>query len=308
MKRRRSLLIIVVFLTSIVVGCAASYLWPNVTIPVAVDEPIEILDYSPSNLNLFPGERENITILVYNHAPLNYTVIFDFQLNDTMYQKSFIRSSDYSYPVPPGECSLSGWLLVEPDAPQTSATLTISVKRVRPGVTPPSQANLLEENWDSLANWIIDPRATLVEINPPGQLHTYGGFPYRRMPFPEQFTIEFRLKVDSFADGFAFVQVYTSRAFRFLAIYGDRIRFGSGNTGFEWVDIITDNDWHVWTMLIDVSIEDTKIYRDGVFLTTFTTTEFTDYPLVSRIVLGSFHATTCETHWDYVYISTGLLP
>jgi len=308
LKKNQYALISAILLIAIVAGVTASYLWPNVTIPFAVEEPIEILDYSPLNLNLFPGETENITISVYNHAPLNYTVMFDFQLNETAYQSSFISFSDDSYVVPPGEHNLTAWLLVEPDSPPINAALTIGVKRMRPGTTPPSsEADLFEENWDSLESWAVDSGATLAEIAPPGQFHTFGGFAVHYMGFPVQFTIESKLKVDSFGDGYAQIQLYTSHSHRLFRIFADRIEVGSSSAGIDEFSVSTDSDWHLWTVTVDENVQETKVYKDDLYLATFTKATLRN-DLTQRLYAGSERTTTCETHWDYLHISTGLSP
>ncbi|UCE96824.1 MAG: hypothetical protein JSV51_04345 [Candidatus Bathyarchaeota archaeon] len=309
MKRRNAILAIA-FLLAFIVGVAAlNGLWPSIILPVTVEEPIEILNYSPLSLDLLPGETENITISVRNHATFNYTVTFDFYLNDSVYQRNFIIFSDETHIVQPGDNSLITWLYVETDAsPLLNATLRIDIRRIRTGeAPPPSQPDLLQENWDSLQNWQIDSRSTLVEIDPPGQLHTLGGFATHFMTFPSEFTIEFRLKIDSFGDGYASFQTYTSRAFRVLRIFADKIEVGSWNAGFEEFLVVTDNEWHLWKMIVDEDTHETAVYRDGDLLSTFTRAEIR-YDLTQRICIGTGRGMTCESHWDYLDIYTGLSP
>jgi len=276
-----------------------------------VEEPIEILNYSPTSITLFPGEFENISITVQNHANLNYSVIFSYQLNDTAYQYSFVTFSNEIYEVSNGVHTLDAWLQVEPNAPSNNATLIINVQRVKPGESPPppSQADLLEEHFNNLAQWHIDQDSILVEINPSGQLHTVGGFATHLVHFPAKFTIEFKLKVDTFGgtDDGAIFHILTSRSGRAFNIYSDRIAMGNGIVGFEEFSVSTDNDWHVWKLIFDEDIQEASVYKDGGLLTTLTRAEIRS-DLVERIYAGSKRGGATETHWDYVFISTGLLP
>jgi hypothetical protein len=301
---------ITTILLLLIIGVAAYNLWPSVTLPVSVTEPIEILDYSPTSLNLYPGESENISITVQNHAPLNYSVIFHFQLNDTAYQNLFITFSTTVYTVPNGIHILHAWLAVDPDAYAVEASLDIEVQRVKEGeLPPPSQADLLAEHFNTLASWYIDPAAILVEIDPPGQMHTIGGVAVYYLPFPEKFTIEFKLKIDTFGapDDRAVFQIYTSRSCRIFHIKPDKIEMGTGIIGFEEFAVSTDNDWHIWKLVVDEEVQEATVYKDGSPLNVFTRAAIRD-DLTQRIFTGSNRGGGAETHWDYVFISTGLHP
>jgi hypothetical protein len=292
----------------LILGVAAYNLWPNVTIPISVTEPIEILNYSPTSIELFPGEFENISITVQNHADLNYSVILSYQLNDTAYQHSFVTFSNEIYEVPNGVTGLDAWLLVEPNAPAINATLIIDVQRVKPDEPIiPSQADLLEEHFNDLARWNKDSASTLVEINPSGQLHTIGGFAYHYLSFPAQYTVEFKLKVDNFDEHPAGFQVYSSRSQRTFHIYSNKIAVGNGIVGFEEFSVLTDNNWHAWKLVIDEDTQEASVYKDDAHLATLTRSTVMS-GLTQRIYTGTERDCVTEAHWDYVFISTGLNP
>ncbi|MDH5461830.1 MAG: hypothetical protein OEX09_06390 [Candidatus Bathyarchaeota archaeon] len=121
-------------IVSILIPCAgsgvlASYLWPNITIPFEVKEPIQILNYT-SELSLFPGETKYINVTVQNHASINYNVTFEFQLSEPTYQTTYVTFSDEIYTVDPGEQQLAAWAKVDQRAPAVTCSLTIDLKRV----------------------------------------------------------------------------------------------------------------------------------------------------------------------------------
>jgi hypothetical protein len=66
-----------------------------------------------------------------NQASLNYSVVLDFQLNDTHYQENYVTISSEVYTVVPGEQTLNASLSVKSHAPSTAALLTVEVKRVQ---------------------------------------------------------------------------------------------------------------------------------------------------------------------------------
>jgi len=125
---------IVVLLISGIGLSVLAYVWQSVTIPFEVKEPLEILNYT-SELSLFPGETQEFNITLQNHASINYSVVFDYQLDDSLYQANYVRFSDETYNVSSGVQTLTTWLFVEPNAPPTQASLTIILLRIKP-VTP----------------------------------------------------------------------------------------------------------------------------------------------------------------------------
>ncbi len=136
--------LIVVFLISGIAVPLLAYLWQSVTIPFEVREPLEIISY-PSEFSLFPGETIEFDITLQNHASINYSVMFDYRLDDSYYQANYVRFSDEPYNVTPGLQTLAAWLFVEPNAPPTQASLTINFLRIKPeGPT----TTIFEDNFE----------------------------------------------------------------------------------------------------------------------------------------------------------------
>jgi len=133
--------LIVVLLVSGIAVPLLAYVWPSVTIPFEVKEPLEILSY-PSGFSLFPGETIEFDITLQNHASINYSVMFDYRLDNSYYQANYVRFSDEAYNVTPGTQTLNAWLFVEPNAPPTQASLTIDLLRIKP-ITPTAPASLV---------------------------------------------------------------------------------------------------------------------------------------------------------------------
>jgi len=132
----------------------AQYLSLSVIMPVEVKEPLEILNYTPSEISLFPGENESITVTVMNHAPVNYSLTLDFQLNDTRYQRNYAKFSDEIYVVLPGQRELTTWMMIEKNAPAAHLSLAVTILRSRQIL---SGALLFEDFEDgNLDAWIGD--------------------------------------------------------------------------------------------------------------------------------------------------------
>lgn len=123
-----SMLVIVLLVAGIGVGVLANYVWPRVTVPFTVDEPIEILSYT-SQLNFYPGETKDFNVTVLNHAPVSYNVTLDFQLNASNYQKTYVTFSDEVYLIPPGQHELEAWISVRADAPAIDCSLIVEIRR-----------------------------------------------------------------------------------------------------------------------------------------------------------------------------------
>jgi len=122
----------VILVSGIGSGVLGYYIWRTLTIPIKVEEPLEILNY-PSELSLYPGEMEEFNITIYNHASVNYSVTLDFSLNNTSYQTNYVTFSNEIYIIIPGQQNLTAWLMVGSGAPPANASLTIDFKR---GVYP----------------------------------------------------------------------------------------------------------------------------------------------------------------------------
>lgn len=122
---------VVILMVSIVVsGVLGSILWTSFTVPLQVNEPIEIMSY-PSQFSLFPGETANFNVTVTNHASISYSAILNFKMNDSSYQENYVSFSDQVYNVTPGQQNLQADMSIATNAP--AANLTISVNLMRLG-------------------------------------------------------------------------------------------------------------------------------------------------------------------------------
>ena len=125
-------LIVVVLISGI--GASTYYVWQTLNIQVEVKEPLEIVSY-PSQLSLYPGETREFNVTVRNHASVNYTVFFDFSLDNETYQDNYVTFSNEIYIVKPGQQDLTAWLSVVSNAPPTNASLTVDFKRIGENAT-----------------------------------------------------------------------------------------------------------------------------------------------------------------------------
>jgi len=153
-------LIAVLLISGIGVGLLA-YVWPSVTIPFEVKEPLEILSY-PSGFSLFPGETVEFNVTVKNYASVNYSVVLDYRLDDSYYQTNYVRFSDETFNVGSGVQTLTTWLFVEPNAPPTQALLTIDLLRIKPvTLTAPASLVLLGNG----ARWAAGNGSSALYVN-----------------------------------------------------------------------------------------------------------------------------------------------
>jgi hypothetical protein len=125
-------LIVVLLISGVGIGVLADQIWRTLTIPVRIEEPLEVLTY-PSELSLYPGENMTFYVTVVNHASLNYSVLLNFKLSNTTYQTSYVTFSNTIYAVLPTEQNLTAWMTIKPDAPAINTTLSIDFHR---GVYP----------------------------------------------------------------------------------------------------------------------------------------------------------------------------
>lgn len=136
--RKICLLSLIILLTSTLsVGLIAGNFPTTEDIPLEVKEPIEILNH-PTSFSLFPGETVEFNITIQNLASVNYSVILDFNLNDTTYQAEYVTFSDKTYTVTPGEQALTAWLKVAPEAPTGNFLVTINATRKSEETPTPS--------------------------------------------------------------------------------------------------------------------------------------------------------------------------
>jgi len=128
----RALIIVVLAASTVLAALVGGYTLANVlqpaTLPVQVEDPIQILQY-PSSLSLFPGETAQVNVTVENQASVSYLVTLNYQLNDSAYQTNYVTFSATAYNVAPGTQTLTGWLTVAPQAPAANFVLNIACSR-----------------------------------------------------------------------------------------------------------------------------------------------------------------------------------
>ncbi|MEM4733091.1 MAG: DUF1349 domain-containing protein, partial [Candidatus Bathyarchaeia archaeon] len=120
-------LLLIITLSALSIGIAAYY-WQQITIPLEVKEPLELLSY-PTKLSLYPGQRGEFDIILRNYASAAYSIVLDFSLDNKTYQDNYVTFSNEIYTVKPGEQKLTAWLKVESIAPPLNATLKINLQR-----------------------------------------------------------------------------------------------------------------------------------------------------------------------------------
>jgi flagellar basal body-associated protein FliL len=115
-RKSRLLLITILLILTITVPLFGVYVVGNIssrsaTIPVKVEDPIEILNY-PAGINLYPGQTKEFSLNVQNIADVTYTVALDFQLNDSSYQSRYVTFENTVFMIAPGEQTLNASLTV----------------------------------------------------------------------------------------------------------------------------------------------------------------------------------------------------
>lgn len=118
-----------------------------VNVPLQVKEPLEILSY-PSGWSLYPGQTTKFNITVMNNAPLNYSVVLDFQASNLTYQTDYMTFSHETYTVVPGQQNLEAQLTVAANAPATNVTVSIALSRL-PSTTPNAANSLTNGNFET---------------------------------------------------------------------------------------------------------------------------------------------------------------
>ncbi len=113
----------------------------TVNVPLQVKAPVEILSY-PTEWTLYPGQMAKFNITVMNHAPVNYSAVFEFQTSNSSYQSNYLTFSNETYTVVPGQQNLAAWLQVSTNAPAANLTVTITFARL-PIAMPISTTNRL---------------------------------------------------------------------------------------------------------------------------------------------------------------------
>jgi hypothetical protein len=134
-------LISVIIVSTFSAAFAAYDLSTLFNVPLQVKAPITLVNY-PSQFSLYPGEAENFTVTVSNQAPVNYSAILSFQLNDSAYQASYVTFSKTVYEIVSGQQDLQAWLSVSSAAPPANVMVSIDIVRIgNSTVAPPDSGN-----------------------------------------------------------------------------------------------------------------------------------------------------------------------
>jgi hypothetical protein len=118
-----------------------------VNVPLQVKAPLEILSY-PSAWNLYPGQTTKFNITVMNYAPVNYSVVLNFEASNLTYQSNYMTFSSETYTVVPGQQNLEAWLYIAANAPPTNVTVSIALERL-PITTPTGPNSLTNGNFET---------------------------------------------------------------------------------------------------------------------------------------------------------------
>jgi hypothetical protein len=122
-------LIVIAVIASPLVFAASYYIWNTKTVPFTVDEPLSVIEF-PSSLHFHPGQNATLDITISNSADINYLVELVITLSDTSYQQSYVQVSNQTYTIVPGNNTISAWIAVSGDAPNSQQQLTVDFLRL----------------------------------------------------------------------------------------------------------------------------------------------------------------------------------
>ena len=108
---------------------ATYYVWNTKTIPFTVEEPLSVTDF-PSEVRFHPGQNVTLDITISNSADTNYLVMLDIQLTDANYMQSYVQTSNQTYTIVPGDNTISAWITVSQNAPNSQQQLTVDFLRI----------------------------------------------------------------------------------------------------------------------------------------------------------------------------------
>jgi hypothetical protein len=108
---------------------ATYYIWNTKTIPFTIDEPLSVTDF-PTEIHFHPGQNSTLDITISNSADIDYFVTLDIKLSDTNYQQSYVQASNQTYTIIPGDNTISAWIAVSQDAPNSQQQLTVDFLRL----------------------------------------------------------------------------------------------------------------------------------------------------------------------------------
>jgi hypothetical protein len=124
-----AVLLLIVAIVCPLTFAATYYVWNTKTIPFTVDEPLYVTDF-PTEIRFHPGQNVTLDITISNSANTNYIVWLNIQLTDANYQQSYVETSNQTYTITPGDNTISAWIAVSQDAPNSQQQLTVDFLRL----------------------------------------------------------------------------------------------------------------------------------------------------------------------------------
>jgi hypothetical protein len=124
-----AVLLLIVAIVCPLTFAATYYVWNTKTIPFTVDEPLYVTDF-PNEIRFHPGQNVTLDITISNSANTNYIVWLNIQLTDANYQQSYVETSNQTYTITPGDNTISAWIAVSQDAPNSQQQLTVDFLRL----------------------------------------------------------------------------------------------------------------------------------------------------------------------------------
>jgi hypothetical protein len=124
-----ALLLVTAAVASPLVFAATYYIWNSKTVPFTVDEPLSVIEF-PASVHFHPGQNATLDITISNSANINYFVKLVITLSDTSYQQSYVQVSNQTYTIVPGNNTISAWIAVSQDAPNSQQQLTVDFLRL----------------------------------------------------------------------------------------------------------------------------------------------------------------------------------
>jgi hypothetical protein len=94
-----------------------------------VDEPFSVTEL-PAQIHFHSGQKKTLDITISNSADIDYFVTLDIKLSDTNYQQSYVQASNQTYTIIPGDNTISAWIAVSQDAPNSQQQLTVDFLRL----------------------------------------------------------------------------------------------------------------------------------------------------------------------------------
>jgi hypothetical protein len=122
-------LLLIAAVASPIAFAASYFVWSTKTVPFTVDEPLSVTAF-PTEIHFHPGQNATLDITISNSADINYIVRLDITLSDTSYQQAYVQVSNQTYTIVPGDNTISTWIAVSQDAPNSQQQLTVDFLRL----------------------------------------------------------------------------------------------------------------------------------------------------------------------------------